>query len=62
MIYLACPYTHADPAVRRRIQALEDVHVFGSGDRVDVSLAAAGEKELRDMLDIAVAVADAAES
>ena len=52
----------ADPNVRRRLMALAGVHVLASSGRADVSLTGgAKESQLREMLDIAVAVADAAE-
>ncbi len=51
-----------DPAVRARLLTLQGVHLLASGGRVDVSLAEVRrEDQLRDLLDLAVAVADAAE-
>ena len=51
----------ADPAIRRRLAALEGVYLLASGGRVDVSVPAAKESELREILDIAAAVADSVE-
>lgn len=51
-----------DGAVRRRLMGLEGVHLLASGGRVDVSLPELRcEEQLRDLFDLAVAVADAAE-
>ncbi|MBI4349114.1 MAG: hypothetical protein HY553_19915 [Elusimicrobia bacterium] len=51
-----------DATVRPRLAAHPGLHLLATGGRVDVSLPEARrEDELRDLLDLAVAVADAAE-
>lgn len=51
-----------DPSLRRRLLSLDGAHLLASGGRVDLSVAQLRrEEQFREVFDIAVSVADAAE-